>query len=107
MDVLNYEGGRTGADDLQPLIENGGDRDFVAGVIDVKSTITETAEEVADRIREYLKVVPAKRLGLSTDCGMINLPRMICQGKLRALTDGAAIVREEVQAGTVPTPALA
>jgi len=107
MDALNYELGRTGAEDLQPLVEHGWDRDFVAGVIDVKSTITETAEEVADRIREYLKVVPAKRLGLSTDCGMINLPRMICQGKLRALTDGAAIVREEVQAGTVPTPALA
>lgn len=107
MDALNYELGRTGAEDLAPLIEHGWDRDFVAGVIDVKSTITESAEEIADRIREYLKVVPAERLGLSTDCGMINLPRMICQGKLRALADGAAIVRQEVSAGSVPTPALA
>ena len=39
----------------------------------------------------------ADRLGLSTDCGLINLPRMIAAGKLRALGDGAAIVRAELQ----------
>jgi len=107
MHVLNYELGRTGAEDLKPLLENHWDRPFVAGVIDVKSTITETAEEVAERVREYLKVVPAERLGLTTDCGMINLPRMICQGKLQALTDGVAIVRQEVKQGQVPAAALA
>lgn len=107
MDALNYELGRTGVEDLKPLVENGWDRDFVAGVIDVKSTITETAEEVAERIRQYLEIVPVERLGLTTDCGMINLPRMVCQGKLKALADGAAIVRDEVAAGNVPTAALA
>jgi 5-methyltetrahydropteroyltriglutamate--homocysteine methyltransferase len=45
-----------------------------------------------------LEYVPAERLGLSTDCGLINLPRMISAGKLRALADGAAIVRAEIQA---------
>jgi methionine synthase II (cobalamin-independent) len=45
-----------------------------------------------------LEYVPAERLGLSTDCGLINLPRMISAGKLRALSDGAAIVRAEIQA---------
>jgi 5-methyltetrahydropteroyltriglutamate--homocysteine methyltransferase len=68
----------------------------VAGIIDVKSTVTETADEVADRIRAVLEFVPAERVGLSTDCGLINLPRMIAAGKLRALADGAAIVRAEV-----------
>ena len=96
MDALNYEVGRTGEDDLTPLTDNNWDRDFVAGVIDVKSTITETADEVADRIRMVLKYVPAERLGLSTDCGLVNLPRMVGQGKLRALADGAAIVRKEL-----------
>jgi 5-methyltetrahydropteroyltriglutamate--homocysteine methyltransferase len=67
-------------------------------VIDVKSTVTESADEVADRIRQVLEYVPADRLGLSTDCGLINLPRMIALGKLRALGDGAAIVRAELQA---------
>ena len=75
----------------------GWDKDFVAGVIDVKSLITETSADVADRIRMCLEFVPAERLGLSTDCGMINLPRMVCQQKLRALADGADIVRKELQ----------
>ncbi|MEI6373310.1 MAG: cobalamin-independent methionine synthase II family protein [Actinomycetes bacterium] len=98
MDALNYEVGRTGEDDLEPLRENDWNKDFVAGVIDVKSTVTETADEVADRIRMVLKYVPAEKLGLTTDCGLINLPRMIGQGKLRALANGAAIVRKELTA---------
>ncbi|MGH8573793.1 MAG: cobalamin-independent methionine synthase II family protein, partial [Gammaproteobacteria bacterium] len=55
-----------------------------------------TAEEVADRIRQVLEYVPAERLGLSTDCGLINLPRMLAASKLRALADGAALIREEL-----------
>lgn len=98
MDALNYEVGRMGPDDLKPLVDAGWVKPFVAGVIDVKSTVTETAQEVADRIRQVLEFVPADRLGLSTDCGMVNLPRMVCQGKLRALADGAALVRQELQA---------
>jgi 5-methyltetrahydropteroyltriglutamate--homocysteine methyltransferase len=93
--ALNYEVGRTGPDDLKPLIDNEWDRPFIAGVIDVKNTITETAEEVADRIRSVLEFVPIERLGVGTDCGLINLPRMVAQSKLRALADGAAIIRAE------------
>jgi 5-methyltetrahydropteroyltriglutamate--homocysteine methyltransferase len=95
--ALNYEVGRTGPDDLKPLTDNNWSKPFVAGVIDVKSTVTESADEVADRIRQVLEYVPADRLGLSTDCGLINLPRMIAASKLRALADGAAMVRAEVQ----------
>jgi 5-methyltetrahydropteroyltriglutamate--homocysteine methyltransferase len=98
--ALNYEVGRTGSDDLKPLLEHGWNKPFVAGVIDVKSTVTETADEVADRIRQVLEFVPAENLGLSTDCGLINLPRMIAAGKLRALADGAALVREELKASS-------
>ena len=94
--ALNYEVGRMGPDDLKPLVDHNFSKDFVAGVIDVKSTITETADEVADRIRQIREYVPAERLGLSTDCGLINLPRMIAASKLRALADGAAMVRKEV-----------
>ncbi len=96
--ALNYEVGRTGPDDLKPLTDNNWTKPFVAGVIDVKSTVTESAGEVADRIRQVLEYVPADRLGLSTDCGLINLPRMIAAGKLRALADGAALVRPSSRA---------
>lgn len=97
--ALNYEVGRMGPDDLKPLLDNNWDKPFVAGVVDVKTTITETAEEVADRIRAVLEFVPAERLGVGTDCGLINLPRMVAASKLHALVAGAEIVRKEIQAG--------
>jgi methionine synthase II (cobalamin-independent) len=96
--ALNYEVGRTGPDDLKPLLDHNWDKPFVAGVIDVKSTITETAHEVADRIRTVLEFVPPERLGVGTDCGLINLPRMVAASKLHALAAGAAIVRAEIRA---------
>jgi 5-methyltetrahydropteroyltriglutamate--homocysteine methyltransferase len=61
---------------------------FWAGVIDVKSTITETSAEVADRIRRLLQYIPADRLGVTTDCGLILLQRYIAVDKLHALVEG-------------------
>ena len=98
MDALNYEVGRMGPEDLQPLVDAGWEKDFVAGIIDVKSTITETAAQVAESIRQILKFVPAERLGLTTDCGLVMLQRMTAQSKLRALADGTEIVRKELRA---------
>ena len=43
-----------------------------------------------------LKVVPAERVTLSTDCGMKPLPRMVAKMKLKALAEGAKIVRKEL-----------
>lgn len=72
--------------------------DFWAGVIDVKSTITETAEEVASRIRKLLQYIPADRLGITTDCGLILLQRYIAKDKIYAMVEGAKIVRAELAA---------
>jgi 5-methyltetrahydropteroyltriglutamate--homocysteine methyltransferase len=72
--------------------------EFWAGVIDVKSTVTETAEEVAGKIRQLLTVIPAEKLGVTTDCGLILLQRYVAQEKLRALAEGAKIVRAELGA---------
>ena len=66
-------------------------------MIDVKSTITETAEEVAARIRKLLEFVPADRLGVTTDCGLILLQRYIAKDKIHALVEGTKIVRAELQ----------
>ena len=71
--------------------------DFWAGVIDVKSTITETAEQVAARIRKLCEIVPPERLGVTTDCGLILLQRYIAKDKLHALVEGTKIVRAELQ----------
>src|SRR5205807_1049505 len=87
--ALNYEIAHKGAGDLVALEKGGWEKDFIAGVIDVKSVEIEAAEAVADRIRACLDVVPAERLGLSTDCGLINLPRRVAQAKLRSLGAGS------------------
>jgi len=98
--ALNYEIAHKGAGDLVALEKGGWEKDFIAGVIDVKSVEVETAEGVADRIRACLDVVRPENLGLSTDCGLINLPRRVAQAKLRSLVEGANIVRGEILAGT-------
>ena len=99
--ALNYEIAHRGAGDLMALQKGGWEKDFIAGVIDVKSVEIETAEGVAERIRACLDVVKPENLGLSTDCGLINLPRRVAQAKLRSLVEGANIVRREIRASAV------
>ena len=70
----------------------------MVGAIDVASDHIETAEEVADTLRKALKYVDADKLYPCTNCGMAPLARSVATGKLHALTAGAAIVRQELQA---------
>ena len=72
------------------------DKEVQIGVIDIRTMMIETPEQVADRIRRVIKVVPAERVYLSTDCGMKPLPRIVAKMKLAALVAGAKIVREEL-----------
>jgi len=69
---------------------------IVLGVIDLGNPAIETAQEVAGRIRAGLKHVAAERLIPAPDCGMKYLPRDTAFGKLRALVEGARIVRDEL-----------
>jgi 5-methyltetrahydropteroyltriglutamate--homocysteine methyltransferase len=69
---------------------------IMLGVIDLGDTAVETAETVAGRIRGALSHVGAERLIPAPDCGMKYLPRDVAYGKLRALTEGARIVRGEL-----------
>jgi 5-methyltetrahydropteroyltriglutamate--homocysteine methyltransferase len=69
---------------------------LMVGVIDLGTERVETASEVAARIRGALKQVPAERLVLAPDCGMKYLTREAAFGKLKALAEGAAIVRKEL-----------
>ncbi len=66
------------------------------GVLDLGDLRIETAETVAQRIRAGLKHMPADRLIPAPDCGMKYLPREIAFSKLKAMVDGAAIVRGEL-----------
>ena len=72
------------------------DKTLMVGVIDLGTERVETADEVAGRIRAALKHVPAERLVLAPDCGMKYLTREAAFGKLKALAEGAALVRKEL-----------
>jgi 5-methyltetrahydropteroyltriglutamate--homocysteine methyltransferase len=69
---------------------------IVLGVIDLGDAKVETPEQVAERIRAALHYLPAERLIPAPDCGMKYLPRETAFGKLKALSEGAAIVRREL-----------
>ena len=70
---------------------------IMLGVIDLGSAEVETPELVAERIRDALQRIPAQRLVVAPDCGMKYLPRERAFGKLRAMAEGAAIVRRELE----------
>jgi 5-methyltetrahydropteroyltriglutamate--homocysteine methyltransferase len=69
---------------------------IILGVIDLADLTIETPQIVADRIRAALPYVPPERLVIAPDCGMKYLPRAVAYGKMKAMVDGARIVRQEV-----------
>jgi len=72
---------------------------IILGVIDLSTTAIESAQTVADRIRAALAFVPPERIVVAPDCGMKYLPRAVAYGKMRAMADGAALVRDELATG--------
>ena len=69
---------------------------ILLGVIDLGNPDIETASVIADRIRHGLQYVSAERLIPAPDCGMKYLPRHTAFGKLKAMSEAAAIVRGEI-----------
>ena len=74
------------------------DKEVQIGVLDIRTMMIETPEQIADRIRKVVAVVPPERVYLTTDCGMKPLSRTVAKMKLHALAQAAQIVREEVGA---------
>ena len=73
------------------------ERDFSAGLIDVKSFWVEPAETVADRLRKVLDVVSAERVTVTPDCGFFPVPRWLAFKKLANMVKGVDIVRQELE----------
>jgi 5-methyltetrahydropteroyltriglutamate--homocysteine methyltransferase len=68
-------------------------RDVGVGVIDVKNSYIETAEDVAERIDGILSAgVPPERLTLVPDCGFSQTARWMTRAKLHALVAGRDLV---------------
>jgi len=72
------------------------EKQVVLGVIDLGDLAVETPRVVAERIRRALPYVPVERIVVAPDCGMKYLPRDVADAKMKAMVDGAALVRDEV-----------
>jgi 5-methyltetrahydropteroyltriglutamate--homocysteine methyltransferase len=72
------------------------DKQILLGVVDLSDMKVESAETVAGRIRRALPYVDAARIIVATDCGMKYLPRDVANGKMRAMVDGARLMRREL-----------
>jgi 5-methyltetrahydropteroyltriglutamate--homocysteine methyltransferase len=69
---------------------------IMLGVLNLGDLNVETPETVAARMRKGLEYMIPDRLVPAPDCGMKYLPRDVAFGKLKAMVDGAAIVRREL-----------
>jgi 5-methyltetrahydropteroyltriglutamate--homocysteine methyltransferase len=72
------------------------DKSLQVGVLDIRTAAIETPQTIAKRIKKVLAVVPPEKVTLSSDCGMKPLARMVAKMKLKALVDGAKMVRSEL-----------
>ena len=78
------------------ILERLPSKQVLYGVIDLGTHDVETPGQVAGRLRVALHHISPDRLLVAPDCGMKYLPREIAYGKLRAMVDGADIVRAEL-----------
>jgi 5-methyltetrahydropteroyltriglutamate--homocysteine methyltransferase len=69
---------------------------IILGVLDLSTHEVETPQTVAARIERALPYVEAKNIVVAPDCGLKYLPREVAFGKMKAMADGARIVREKL-----------
>jgi 5-methyltetrahydropteroyltriglutamate--homocysteine methyltransferase len=93
---LTLEFAWRGGEDLDMFKEFPNEFEVGVGSIDVKSDDIETPDVVAERIRNALNFIPAERIVVLPDCGCHNLAQPVALGKLRAMVEGADIVRNSL-----------
>jgi len=68
---------------------------IMVGCIDLSDPTIETPERVAQRVRKALRHVKPENVILAPDCGMKYLPREVAYGKMKAMVEGAKLLRQE------------
>jgi 5-methyltetrahydropteroyltriglutamate--homocysteine methyltransferase len=94
VDIISVEAAQPKLD--PSILQELPSKHIMYGVIDLNDPTVETPETVAARIREALPYVDPERLIIAPDCGMKYHSRQVAFGKLKAMVDGAAIVRREL-----------
>jgi 5-methyltetrahydropteroyltriglutamate--homocysteine methyltransferase len=72
------------------------DKTIILGAIDLSTPEVETAQVVADRVRRAFDHLPPEQVMIAPDCGMKYLPRESANGKMRAMSEAAALLRAEL-----------
>ena len=78
------------------VLETLPEKKIILGVLDLSDMEVESPETVAARIRRALQHHAAEKIIVATDCGLKYLPRDVAFGKIKAMAEGAAIVRAEL-----------
>ena len=68
---------------------------IMVGVIDLEDMTVETPQKVVERAKRALKYLKPENMILAPDCGMKYLPRDVAYGKMKALVEGAKLLRAE------------
>ena len=70
-------------------------KQIMVGCLNLEDPAIETPLVVASRVKRALQYISPEQVILAPDCGMKYLPREVADGKLRAMTEAAKILRAE------------
>ena len=70
---------------------------IMVGCIDLSDMTVETPQKVAERIKRALPYVKKENVIVAPDCGMKYLPREVADAKLKAMVEGARLLRAELR----------
>ena len=70
---------------------------IMVGCIDLSDMTVETPQKVAERIKRSLPYVRKENVIVAPDCGMKYLPREVADAKLKAMVEGAKLLRAELR----------
>jgi 5-methyltetrahydropteroyltriglutamate--homocysteine methyltransferase len=73
------------------------DKKIMVGCIDLSDMTIETPQKVVERLKKALKHVKPENVIVAPDCGMKYLPGEVAFGKLKAMVEGARLLRKEFQ----------
>ena len=98
-DQIQYEMSSHGfhQSDIDAIASLPADKDFGVGVVNGKSLIAESAEDVAAGIRKVMGVIPPERLMVYTDCTLTGIKHIVAKKKIEAIVAGTQIVRRELR----------
>jgi 5-methyltetrahydropteroyltriglutamate--homocysteine methyltransferase len=92
-DVIHLEFTSKGFGELEAFRDFPTGKVLGVGVVDAKNLQVDSVEQIEQRIRRGLEVVPADRLLVAPDCGLGYLSRTVAYAKLRNMGQAAANIR--------------